>query len=144
MVQDVSWNMFLYKHVFKRKSFHSSEQDYQFQHAQYIRDHEIAEDLLGCYDGLVAKKISYDLNQARCKEWNSVPSNERASGAKVLTNPNSDLIILNSAQSYLMESMHDGFWGIGLKRKETDHCATDQIPAYNVLGWMLMVLRGPY
>ena len=61
-------NMFPCELMFRGRPFHSSEQAYQFQHAQEIRDHEVAEDLLECYDGFAAKIISHNLNQARHKE----------------------------------------------------------------------------
>ena len=68
--------MFPCELMFRGRAFHSSEQAYQFECAQDIGDHKLAEDLLECYDGFAVKIISHNLNQARPKELNiksSVP-----------------------------------------------------------------------
>ena len=131
--------MFPCKLMFRGRPFCSSEQAYQFQRA----DHKVAEDLLVCHDGFAAKIISHNLDEASRKEWNiqsSVPVMKKLLEQKFWQVPQFQSYLLNSAQSYLMESTRDVFWDIGLKRDEAAQCAIDQLPGYNVLGWLLMAL----
>ena len=130
--------------MFRRRPFCSSEQAYQFQRAQDIRDHEVVEDLLECRDGFVAKIISHNLDEASHKDWNiqsSVPVMKELLEQKFWHVPQFQFYLLNLTQSYLMESTWDVFWGIGLKRDEAAQCAIDQLQGHNVLGWLLMALR---
>ena len=104
----------------------------------------MAEDLLECRDGFAAKIISHNLDEASYKKWNiqsSVPVMKELLEQKFQQVPQFQSYLLNSAQSYLMESTRDVFWGIGLKRDEAAYCAIDQLLGHNVLGWLLMALR---
>ena len=107
--------------MFRGRPFCSSEQAYQFQRAQDIGDHEVVEDLLECRDGFAVKIISHNLDEASHKESNiqsSVPVMKELLEQKFWQVPQLQSYLLNSAQSYLMESTWDVFWGIGLKRDE--------------------------
>ena len=93
---------------------------------------------------VAAKIISHNLDEASSKEWNiqsSVPVMKELLEQKVRQVPQFQSYLLNSAQSYLMESTRDVFWGIGLKRDKAAQCAIDQLPGHSVLGWLLMALR---
>ena len=100
--------------MFRGRPFCSSEQAYQFQRTQDIGDYEVAEDLLECHDGFVAKIISHNLDEASRKKWNiqsSVPVMKELLERKFRQVPQFQSYLLNSAQSYLMES-HGMYFGV--------------------------------
>ena len=140
-------NMYSCSVVFRGKQYASLEQAYQYTRAHEIGEIQIAGELLVCQDGFRAKILSKELDktkQARWNQSNSIPVMKELLEAKFNQVSSFKATLLNSESSFLMEATLDTFWGIGMKKEEAINCSISDLPGRNVLGWLLMALRGKH
>ena len=122
----------------------SSENAYQYEKAKDVKNVKIQNVILKSPDGLTAKKLSKDLDEGKCRTWNtenSIRVMHELLEEKYKQVPAFLDTLIKSGRAFHLEATGGKFLGVGLWCPVANTHPLSEIKGRNVLGWMLMALR---
>jgi len=126
------------------RTFHSTEQAYQWRRAKDLGNQRLAGRILGARNGFAAKRLSNRLRKAARAHWRA---NHAINVMKELVALKFDQVpafrraCLDSGDALLLEATFDKTWGVGLPVDAAMTSRIADMPGYNILGWIIALRR---
>ncbi len=136
-------NFYMCKIRIYGKTFHSSEQAYQWAKLLFLGENSMAEEVLRCRTAKQAKQIANRIPQRDLEGWNTQKRQimEEILIAKLNCCYQFKKALTDSGTLILVEGTMDQYWGIGQSAYYTETTHPEYLPGRNILGNILMDIR---